>query len=282
MPHHHLLKGLDVQFVSLVDRAAVRSPDAPTEPQRYLLWKSERSTQNEGGEMPPTSEELTAALEKAEQDRDAAATRAEKSEEQVATLTKQVEDLTVKVNKATNDDDQQDDDEIDLEKADLPAAVKTALRKAQEREAADAERIAKAESEAAEASQIAKAERDARVTREFVTKAEQYGALPGVNAETFGPVLKSASEKLTKDESDALETVLKAANEAISKSELMKEQGRGGRTEAAADSARAEVSKRAADLKKSDSSLSDYAAEQAVLKADPELAQRQVAEARGA
>jgi hypothetical protein len=33
----HHLKNLDVEYVSLVDRAAVRDPSNPDEPQRFLL-----------------------------------------------------------------------------------------------------------------------------------------------------------------------------------------------------------------------------------------------------
>ncbi len=35
------LRNLDVQWLSLVDRAAVRDPSDPDQPQRFLLWKRE-------------------------------------------------------------------------------------------------------------------------------------------------------------------------------------------------------------------------------------------------
>src|SRR5579871_2796412 len=68
MPH---LQDLSVEWVSLVDRAAVRDPSAPTEPQKFLLWKSESGANTDptkGGTV-PTAEELSAALAKAEQER---------------------------------------------------------------------------------------------------------------------------------------------------------------------------------------------------------------------
>ena len=42
------LRNLQVEFVSLVDKAAVRNPAKPDEPQRFLLTKSEeRETMSE-------------------------------------------------------------------------------------------------------------------------------------------------------------------------------------------------------------------------------------------
>src|SRR5215467_15684663 len=51
----NVLRDLIVDRVSFVDRAAVRDPENPTEPQRYLFWKSEagRSVPAPPKENPP-------------------------------------------------------------------------------------------------------------------------------------------------------------------------------------------------------------------------------------
>ncbi len=51
------LRNLDVQWLSLVDRAAVRDPSDPTEPQKFLLWKADR------GEPEPEPEPNLADLQ---------------------------------------------------------------------------------------------------------------------------------------------------------------------------------------------------------------------------
>ena len=61
-----------------------------------------------------------------------------------------------------------------------------------------------------------KAERDERLTRDYVAKAEGFDKL-AIEAKTFGPILKSAADKLTAEEFGELERVLRAANTAASK-----------------------------------------------------------------
>lgn len=272
------LRDLDVTTVSLVDRAAVRDSTNKSEPMRLLLWKREGDPTPEGGTM--TEQEMRAAVEKAERD----ATELRKQLEEQTTLKadlKKAQDEVAELKKATTADDSTDDD--DLSKADLPEAVRKRLEKAEqaaEQAEKDAiERIAKAEKVAQESADIAKAERDARVTREFITKAEAYRALP-VEAEKFGPVLKSVSEKLTKEEAEAIDTLLKAVDEQIAAGELFKEQGRGG-TAPKADSAVAEVQRKAEDLRKSDANLRPDQAMDRVLNSDRALQERYLAEMRG-
>src|SRR5947209_7749183 len=132
------LTDLDVAFVSLVDRAAVRAPSKPTEPQRFLFLKRDSgASPTTGGSMPQTAtpEELQAALTKAQEERDAAVARAAKAERKLAKKSKS---------------DGGDGESID--KSDLPPAVRAALEKA---EKSEKDAIAKAE----EAERIAKEER---------------------------------------------------------------------------------------------------------------------------
>ena len=226
-----LLQNLDVEYVSLVDRAAVRNPTNQSEPQKFLLWKRESGAPNdpEGGTM--TEAELSAALEKSETERDELAAKVEKLE---ADLAKAPEPAPV--------------EPTPIDKSELDPRVREALDKAEARAAEADERIEKAES-------IAKAERDQRITKEFVAKAEQFAHVAGDTSE-FGRILKSASESLSKEDFDLLQERLAAANEQIDKGELFKQAG------AAGDGQRGgpDIVNKATEVKKADPNLSQYEA----------------------
>jgi hypothetical protein len=49
------LRDLNVEFVSFVKRAAVRDPQNPTEPQRFLLWKADQTEETDMSTMTPQS-----------------------------------------------------------------------------------------------------------------------------------------------------------------------------------------------------------------------------------
>jgi small-conductance mechanosensitive channel len=238
------LQNLDVHFVSLVDRAAVRDPSNPTEPQRFLVWKAEggATTDPEGGTM--TEAELSAALEKAETERDDAQAERDETVSKMETLTKQVE----KLEKAAAD--AKPAEPVELNKADLSPEWQARIEKMEADQQADRERTEKAE-------QIAKAERDARATREFVAKAETFKHVAGDTGE-FGRVLKAASEALSKEDMDLLEQRLSAANEQIDKGELFRQVGSsadGQRT--SGDDA---IVRKTEEIRKADPSVSQYEA----------------------
>ncbi len=230
MPH---LRDLDVEFVSLVDRAAVRDSSRQTEPQKFILWKSESGNHNPNGGDMPTTEELTAALEKAEQERDEAQAELAKAEKKLAKK------------------DKKDEEAAPIDKADLPPAVREALEKAEAR--AD-----KLEKQAEEDAKIAKAERDLRITREFVAKAETEFPSVGGSSEEFGPVLKTMSETLPEDVFKSIETRLRAAEEQVRTSNLFKELGMGGDPTPGADVELDAALQKADDLQKADPNLSRY------------------------
>jgi len=272
VPH---LTDLTVDFVSLVDRAAVRDPVQQSEPMRFLVWKRDDHTPEKGALM-KTAEELTAELAKAEEARKAAEARAEKAEGEITTLKADFDELKRQLEEDGREPATKAEEKID--KSALPPEVRAYVEKAEAERAADRERAEKAEKAANEASEIAKAEREARLTKEFVAKAEGYEALV-VKAEDFGPVLKEASEKLSKASFDEIERVLKAADEQIAKGDLFKEMGRNGEAPAA-DSALAKAETRAAELMKSDPKLAKGEALDLVFKADPELQAAYLAQVR--
>ena len=253
------LTNLDVAFVSLVDRAAVRDPTNLTEPQRFLLFKRESGAPpTTGGPMPETAtlDELRAALTKAENSLAEVTKRAEKAERKLR--------KAMKNGKITDDDGGGDAD--DLEKADLPPAVR--------------ERIEKAEKRAEAAERIAKAEEDMRVTREFVAKAEaDYDELT-FDASEFGPVLKRASEALKADDFETLDQVLKAANEQARQSALFKSVGRDGEPAESGSDADRTLAAKAEEIRKSEPGVSRTEAMRRAMRENPDLAAAHIASVR--
>jgi hypothetical protein len=258
------LTDLNVEYVSLVDRAAVRNADNPTEPQRFLVWKAER------GDPDPTGGTMTeaeiAALAKAEKDASDAQAALAKAETEKAELATRVEALE----KAAKPEDKP----APLNKADLPEPVRLALEKAEADTAAANARIEKAEKQAEEDRALAKAERDTRLTREFVAKAQTFTSL-SVDAEKFGPILKSASEKLTKEEVEELDRVLKAADAQLATSNLLKSAGVGG--DAQPRDGEQDLTQKAEELRKSDPSLTKFQAMQRAMRENPEAQARYAA-----
>lgn len=183
-----------------------------------------------------TEAEQSAALKKAEDERDAAVAERDEAVAKNEKLEKKL---------AKKDPDAKP---ADLNKADLSPEWQARIEKM---EADQKAAVEKSEADA----KLAKDERDQRVTREFVVKAEAIPHVAGDTAE-FGKVLKSASELLSKEEFELLEQRLSAVNEQIDKGELFKQLGRSG--DAERDSGEDAIARKAEELKKADSSLSDY------------------------
>lgn len=88
-------------------------------------------------------------------------------------------------------------------------------------------RLKELEQRALAAEEMARAERDKRVESEFIDRVKGYGTLP-VDASVFGPVMKRASEALSKEDFDQIESVLKAAGAALEQSDLFRSRGYDG------------------------------------------------------
>lgn len=189
--------------------------------------------------------ELSAALEKAETERDELAAKVEKFEAEAAELATKVAELEKAAETVV-----EPVEPVAIDKNELSPAVREALEKAEARAAAADERIEKAES-------IAKQEQDLRVTREFVAKAELIPNVAG-DTKSFGPVLKAASEALSPEHYALLEERLDAANEQINKGELFTQLGKSGdgKRGTGAD----EIARNADELRKADNSLSGFQA----------------------
>lgn len=206
-----------------------------------------------------TEEELRAALQKAEQERDEAIAKATKAEDKLAKKAKKSKEA---------------DEAVELDKSELPEPVRAALAKAEESEKAA---LAKAE----EAEKVAKEERDLRIEREFVAKAESD--FPNVgDPTTVGPRLKRMSETLSKEDYDAHLTDLAAMNEQIAKGDLFREIGRGGEPPVGQTGAAdlSKLQKSAEDIRKADSSLSHYEAMHLAMTQDREAQARYLSSVR--
>lgn len=202
-----------------------------------------------------TPEETAAALTKAEEERDAALAKLEKAEQELKDAKQPEAADPVKPEPAP------------IDKSELPEPVRAALEKAEAENAANLQRLEKAEKDAAESAKLAKAERDARIEREFITKAENDFPHLG-KAEDLGPRLKRMSETLSKDDFDAHLNELKAANARIETGELFAELGKSGdpAPEGTGSGELAEITRKAEELRKSDSGLTEYSAMQLAMR----------------
>jgi hypothetical protein len=272
------LQNLRVGRVDFVDRAAVRDPQRKSEPRRFLLFKAEDGapTPTQGEPVPTDTVTPEQALAKAQADLAAANEALEKAAKDTADEKKAREEAEAKVAAMKKAAGEPESEPEGIDKSELPEPVRKALEKAEADNTALTQRIEKAEADAKAADEIAKAERDRRELAEFVQKAETFQALPASAAE-LGPLLKNASEKLSKEDYEKLEGILKGADAQVAAGELFKEQGRSGGA-LAENSALSEFNKKVADLQKSESGLKKSEAMERVRKAEPELQARMAAE----
>jgi hypothetical protein len=267
------LAGLEVSFVSLVHRAAVRDPSNPTEPMRFALTKGEQPvidltasgapTKPEGGHMPKTEAELRAALEKAE-----AANQQLREELAKSASTKPDKKGSKKPKGAKPDPAAPNAPEGENDDPNAPEGGDK-MTKSEEIAKAE-ERIQKAEQRAEAAEKIAKEERDLRVRGEFVELAKSDLEHLGDSTE-IGAELHRLSEVLAKEEFDKHLERQRAANEQIAKGDLFRQIGQDGSPTASTADDMAKAKEKASELRKSDSNLSDFDAMAQVIRDNPEL-----------
>ena len=117
------------------------------------------------------------------------------------------------------EEDEMEDDEMDDDEE---------LEKLMKSNPAVASIINKAKAEAARATQIAKAERDLRLTDEAINKSRNDYTHLSVDHVAFGPIVKSMQEKLSKEEFDVVDTLLKSASEQVVSATLFGQIGTDG------------------------------------------------------
>ena len=133
--------------------------------------------------------------------------------------------------------------------------------------------IEKQQADLAAATEIAKAEREARLSREYIAKAEDLPMLSADSEEGDGKaalagLLRAAADRLLPEDNERLNKVLKAANAQIAKSGLFAEFGRAGAQTTISKS----VEGKAQELMKADPSLTFEQAQVKVMESDPSLA----------
>lgn len=166
-----------------------------------------------------------------------------KQEEELANLRKQVEELS------KGDDEGKPDD---INKADLPEPVR--------------KRLEELEKQAKEAEEIAKAEREARVRAEIRKRAEGYANVGEVD-KIAEAIYKAQS--VSAEFAEQLETLFKSAHERIEKGDLFKELGSGAGD--SASTAWGKIEAAAAEIMKATPSMTRPQAIAKALEANPEL-----------
>lgn len=253
------LKGLRVDEVSGVDRPATGEP--------FLLMKSE-------GEPDPSDAELAALVKELTQEEPMPTLEDALAKADIPEGAKPLADALLKALKGEPSET--------VAKADHDNAVKAEKDRADRAEAAlkalsghtdpvdpEADALAKAmdtlpepvrkmieatNARLAEAEKVAKDERDARLSREYLEKAQKITGL-AASPETVATLLRKAEqgEPLTKADAAEFERVLKAAGEAAKNPTAFKELGGAG---ADVSDGEAAIAKAADDLQKADPNLS--------------------------
>ena len=223
--------------------------------------QSEEATMADITAVTELTKKLEAALAKMEDQTNSTADLQKKLD----ALQKENDDLTkaAKESQGKKPNDKMGDEDDDMMKGLAPEAralVEKALSKAEESE----KKLAKME--------------DDRLEQAFISKAAKLDHLPA-DAETLGPILKRMSMKQIGDEDfDQIHKLLSGVNEVLKSSEIFKSIGHGGAM--IKSGAEAELDTKAAELMKSDSSLTREQAATKAMEQHPELYAKYLRESR--
>lgn len=260
----HRLTDMELDFVSLVP--AGDNPDA-----RVVIAKSAGTNGDDGS--PQKEEAMLEPISKSD--------LPDQVVEYIEALEAAFEDQAAKIEAHAAEITKKDGEIADLQST----LAKSAPKDAQSAEEIRKEALAKADpalraliekqdAELAETRAIAKAERDARLTREYISKAE---ALPMLAEDKtkLAELLRSMAEKLTEEETAAVEKILKDANVLIAKSNLFNPIGTdlGG-----ADLVTTDVRAKAEAIRKADPTMSIEQAEAKVYEENPALLEQALSE----
>lgn len=161
----------------------------------------------------------------------------------------------------------------------LPAEQRPAFEaviKSQEADATALRAELKKAADEAEASKAQLATLEAERERSAaISKAAEFRDLPGANPDDMGPILVKIKKALESAEYEKLTGILKASATVIRKSAVFSEIGAG---DGSATSAKAELQRRADELRKADASLTPQQARARVIKSDSDLMSRVNAE----
>lgn len=117
-------------------------------------------------------------------------------------------------------------------------------------------------------------EQTAKVEKEFIAKAAEIKSL-SIKSDDLGKTLKLVNDKAGKDASDKIMSILKQADETVTKSKLFGEYGGTGEGEC---DALVQMETKAEAIMKSDAKITKAQAFDLVMKANPELYEQYVAQ----
>lgn len=131
--------------------------------------------------------------------------------------------------------------------------------------------VEKSQQDAKEANELAKKLQMEKLEGEYIAKAKAFDAVV-TQPDKVGPILKRIAD-VSKEDYEVIEAVLKAANEAVSKNNvIMKEFGASG--EQGGGDVWTQIERKADDLMKSDNALTKETAIAKVMDSDPVLYKR--------
>jgi hypothetical protein len=221
------LKKIKVNEVSLVTKPAIAK--------EFLLFKSEDGA----SEVPVMTEEIEKTEEPMVEEAapvEPEITKAEEPAEEHAIDTQKAEEKVEKVKCPECGQEIDEEEARGMKKGEAckACAGKKGVKKEMEdiSKALEQERIEKAAlvARVEELEKAANEAKQAEITKAYIEKAAvDLKHVPGVTAQTIGPILKSAADKLEKSEFETLYEALKAASAFIkTNSRLTKELGVGG------------------------------------------------------
>lgn len=254
------LRELDISKVSFVDRAAVRDPANPKEPQTFLFWKSEDGANGKETAVTEENKGTETDVNKGEGKEPDAATQLKGAFELISknkgALTSEQKSELAKLTKAESDGTK-----VEFDKSELSPAARAYF----EKQEAD---LAAARKDATEAVELAKAEALKVRKTEFLAKAEALPYVhPGQTPVEFGELLM----KMADADPEAFKTFeahQTAVNAQLAKSAIWSEIGSG---QNGGGTAAEQVNVKATELMKSETGLTKEQAIEKVLEADPDL-----------
>ena len=228
------LKKIKVNEVSLVTKPAIAK--------EFLLYKSE---DGQATEVPPMADEVTKTEETQVEAPVVKEEPVVEAEKPAIDTMKAEEPVAKEVKCPTCGQEIEEDEAREMEKAGKKTCKGCDEKKVKKdaedlitkqiediQKALEAERVEKAAltAKVAELEKAAFDAKQAEITKAFVEKAAvELRGVPGMTAQTFGPVLKAAADKLEKTEFDTIYEALKASAAFIkANSRLTKELGVGG------------------------------------------------------
>lgn len=193
--------------------------------------------------------------------------------EYIEALESEVGTLGAQIEKAEEDINERDEQIAKMAPKDAESAEEIAKSMLAKADPAVRSLIEKQQAELAEVRKQAADEREARLTREYIAKAEDL-SMVAEDKPSLASLLRAAAEKLEPEQNETLEKVLKSADEALRQSGLFSEFGKSETASTVSKS----VEGKAEELRKADPSLTIEQAMERVYAENPDLFEQAMSE----